>query len=98
VERNSNIEAHVHPELLLNNRVSIQKYENRQFKRGLSEGEQAFPVSPKIGPYVVEKPVFGAKNYYYCTCGMSANQPFCDSSHKGSLFKPIKFSLDEKSE
>ena len=27
---------------------------------------------------------------------MSKNQPFCDSSHKGSRFDPIKFSLDEK--
>lgn len=29
---------------------------------------------------------------------MSTNQPFCDSSHKGSEFKPLKFSLDERSE
>lgn len=27
---------------------------------------------------------------------MSKNQPFCDSSHMGTSFKPIKFSLDEK--
>ena len=23
------------------------------------------------------------KDYWYCTCGLSANQPFCDGSHKG---------------
>jgi CDGSH-type Zn-finger protein len=74
------------------------KYENNKFKRGLDEGQEPFPVSPKVGPYIVEKPIFGAKNYYYCTCGLSASQPFCDASHKGSAFKPIKFSLDEKSE
>ena len=27
---------------------------------------------------------------------MSKQQPFCDSSHVGTSFKPIKFSLDEK--
>ena len=27
---------------------------------------------------------------------MSNKQPFCDSSHVGSLFTPLKFSLDEK--
>ena len=26
---------------------------------------------------------------------MSKKQPFCDSSHVGSCFKPLKFSLDE---
>jgi len=29
---------------------------------------------------------------------MSRDQPFCDASHKGTSFKPVKFSLDEKSE
>ena len=27
---------------------------------------------------------------------MSKKQPFCDSSHKGTLFNPVKFSLDHK--
>ncbi len=40
----------------------------------------------------------GAKNYYWCSCGMSQNQPFCDSTHFGTAFKPLKFSLDERSE
>ena len=40
--------------------------------------------------------IFGAKNYYWCYCGMSRKQPFCDSSHAGTSFKPLKFSLDEK--
>lgn len=31
------------------------------------------------------------KSYYWCACGKSANQPFCDSSHKGSSFVPLKF-------
>jgi CDGSH-type Zn-finger protein len=44
----------------------------------------------------VKDPIFGAKNYYWCSCGMSKSQPFCDSSHAGTAFKPIKFSLDQK--
>lgn len=31
------------------------------------------------------------ENYYYCTCGKSKNQPFCDGSHKGTSFTPTAF-------
>jgi len=31
------------------------------------------------------------KTYYFCTCGKSATQPFCDGSHKGSEFAPKAF-------
>ena len=32
------------------------------------------------------------QTYYYCTCGLSANQPWCDGSHKEKPgFKPLKF-------
>ncbi|NNM62208.1 MAG: CDGSH iron-sulfur domain-containing protein [Steroidobacteraceae bacterium] len=29
------------------------------------------------------------KTYYWCSCGQSKNQPFCDGSHKGSTFEPL---------
>jgi CDGSH-type Zn-finger protein len=32
--------------------------------------------------------VEAGKTYYWCTCGKSASQPFCDGSHKGSEFAP----------
>lgn len=83
-----------HPDLVNHPQVKIEKYENNKFHRGLYQTDVPFPVSPVVGPIVVEKPVFGAKNYYWCSCGMSRDQPFCDSSHKGTLFEPIKFSLD----
>ena len=35
------------------------------------------------------------KDYWYCTCGLSANQPFCDGSHKGSSFAPKKFTAEK---
>ncbi len=44
-------------------------------------------------PYAVT--VEAAKKYYWCACGRSAKQPFCDGSHKGSGFSPIEFSIDE---
>ncbi|KAI8620796.1 iron-binding zinc finger CDGSH type-domain-containing protein [Chytriomyces sp. MP71] len=35
------------------------------------------------------------KEYYYCACGLSKNQPFCDGSHRGTGITPIKFKVDE---
>jgi CDGSH-type Zn-finger protein len=34
--------------------------------------------------------------YYWCACGKSAGQPFCDGSHKGTIFKPVKEMITEK--
>ncbi|MCP9931229.1 CDGSH iron-sulfur domain-containing protein [Cyanobium sp. AMD-g] len=31
------------------------------------------------------------KEYLYCVCGRSADQPFCDGSHEGSGFTPLSF-------
>jgi CDGSH-type Zn-finger protein len=33
--------------------------------------------------------------YYWCACGGSINQPFCDGSHKGTEFQPQAFELTE---
>lgn len=35
------------------------------------------------------------KDYWFCTCGLSANQPFCDGAHKGTGFKSLKFTADK---
>jgi len=35
------------------------------------------------------------KDYYWCACGRSKSQPFCDGSHKGSSFVPSKFTAEE---
>ena len=40
-------------------------------------------------PYAVE--VEAGKSYFWCACGQSDKQPFCDGSHKGSEFTPVKF-------
>ncbi|ABV88543.1 glutamate synthase-related protein [Shewanella pealeana] len=35
------------------------------------------------------------KEYYFCSCGRSKNQPFCDGSHAGTPFKPQQFIADK---
>jgi len=39
--------------------------------------------------------VESGKDYWWCACGQSKNQPFCDGSHKGSGFTPKKYSAAE---
>ncbi len=34
-------------------------------------------------------------DYYFCTCGRSSNQPFCDGSHAGTDFKPKAFKAEQ---
>lgn len=39
-----------------------------------------------------------AEEYYWCACGKSISQPFCDGSHAGSGFTPKAFTVEEPSE
>jgi CDGSH-type Zn-finger protein len=41
------------------------------------------------GPIPVE--VEAGKTIYWCACGQSAKQPFCDGSHAGSEFSPLPY-------
>ena len=37
-----------------------------------------------------------AGTYWWCACGQSKNQPFCDGSHAGTAFSPVEFTMDQK--
>jgi len=44
-------------------------------------------------PVAVE--VEAGKNYWWCSCGLSKKQPFCDGSHKGSEFAPTQYTAEK---
>ena len=48
--------------------------------KGHRAGESAIAVDVEQG-----------KSYYWCSCGKSSKQPFCDGSHKGSEFIPFVY-------
>jgi CDGSH iron-sulfur domain-containing protein 3 len=50
------------------------------------------PVVAQKAPYAKE---LKAGDYWWCACGQSNNQPFCDGSHKTTEFTPQKFTLAE---
>jgi CDGSH iron-sulfur domain-containing protein 3 len=50
------------------------------------------PIVAQKGPYQVA--LEAGKPYFWCTCGRSAKQPYCDGSHKGTPFQPKKFQVD----
>jgi len=33
--------------------------------------------------------------YWWCACGLSKNQPFCDGSHRTTSFTPVEFEITE---
>lgn len=37
----------------------------------------------------------GGKDYFWCACGKSQSQPFCDGSHAGTDVTPVKFTADK---
>lgn len=47
------------------------------------------PVIAQRAPYDVA--VSAGKKYWWCACGRSKKQPFCDGSHKDTGFEPMQF-------
>ena len=55
------------------------------------------PATPQKSPYKVK--VEKGKTYFWCACGLSKTQPFCDGSHrKEGKFKSFKFLAEETKE
>ena len=51
--------------------------------KGQRAGEGAIAVDIEQG-----------KSYYWCSCGKSSKQPFCDGSHKGTEFNPVVYKAE----
>jgi CDGSH-type Zn-finger protein len=60
---------------------------SQQWSAAMSE-----PACPQKAPYALE---LTPGDYWWCACGQSKKQPFCDGSHKGTAFTPVKFTVAE---
>jgi CDGSH-type Zn-finger protein len=59
-------------------------------------------MEPKIAEkFPIAVTVEKDKNYAFCTCGESTNQPWCDGKHKaieGNEYKPLRITFEEDKE
>lgn len=51
------------------------------------------PECPKNGPY--NAMLNAGDKVFWCACGRSKGQPYCDGSHKGTEFLPVKLDIEE---
>ncbi len=51
------------------------------------------PVIAQKAPYPVT--LEAGKTYYWCRCGLSKNQPFCDGAHKPTGFTPLPYKAEK---
>lgn len=59
----------------------------------MSSDKKAVPEIAQKAPFAVE--VTAGKTYFWCACGKSRKQPFCDGSHKDSAFAPVKYTAEK---
>ena len=59
----------------------------------MNRREHMKPIVANNKPVKVE--LTKGEEYYFCTCGRSSNQPFCDGSHAGTAFNPQPFKAEE---
>lgn len=54
------------------------------------------PIAARKEPYLVQ--LEAGKNYAWCACGRSKDQPYCDGSHKDTGLSPVFFKPEESRE
>ena len=53
-------------------------------------------TDPEIGGRAqIAVDVEAGQVYWWCACGRSRNQPFCDGSHKTTSFTPIEYKAEK---
>lgn len=52
----------------------------------------AEPVCAQKSPYPID--VEEGRAYFWCACGLSAKQPFCDGSHSGTGIQPTRYKAE----
>lgn len=62
----------------------------------MGEGKDSEPVVARYKPYYFK--VVPGRTYLWCSCGRSARQPFCDNSHVGTDFEPVRYTAPEGQE
>ena len=93
--------------------VKLVQFGQRQFLKAWWQSLQGTPsdlpyvtdkadLKPSVLPKVAKQGSYKidmeqGKTYFWCTCGESTNQPWCDGSHEGTEFKPFKFTWEEES-
>ncbi len=50
------------------------------------------PNIAQKAPYPID--VTAGEKYFWCACGKSASQPFCDGSHKDTDFTPLPYTAE----
>jgi len=86
----ANVSCRIHIDRSLSN-ASVEEVEAFQ-RNKIFINIMANPEIPQKSP-IVQKMEPGT--YFWCTCGRSAGQPFCDGSHKGTEFSPKKVEIEE---
>jgi CDGSH-type Zn-finger protein len=77
--------------------ASIERY-IKPIIRPFAMGESIMSEAdiPQKAPF--NETVQQGKTYFWCSCGKSARQPFCDGSHKDTGFEPVKFTAEKDGE
>jgi len=66
----------------------------------MAEGEQTGGAAGRKRPAVAQASPFevtlkAGEKYWWCSCGLSATQPFCDGAHKGTGLKPVMWKAEK---